>query len=126
MQRHLRNVLAARQHLALSEEHYETAGRYLLAVRQGPPRLSRQAPVADAGGAARRGSAADVHRGPTARGRSPAPRPQCHGCASQEKPEVVLDHSEAEPRRACTDAASVSRADVVISMSMQASVTDWP
>ncbi|HEX3514551.1 MAG TPA: acyl-CoA dehydrogenase family protein, partial [Trebonia sp.] len=26
MQRHLRNVLAARQHLALSEEHYETAG----------------------------------------------------------------------------------------------------
>ncbi len=30
MQRHLRNVLAARQHLALSEEHYETAGRYLL------------------------------------------------------------------------------------------------
>jgi indole-3-acetate monooxygenase len=30
MQRHLRNVLAARQHLALSEEHYEAAGRYLL------------------------------------------------------------------------------------------------
>ncbi|MGH3212715.1 MAG: acyl-CoA dehydrogenase family protein, partial [Trebonia sp.] len=30
MQRHLRNVLAARQHLALSEEHYETAGRLLL------------------------------------------------------------------------------------------------
>jgi alkylation response protein AidB-like acyl-CoA dehydrogenase len=30
MQRHLRNVLAARQHLALSEEHYETAGRFLL------------------------------------------------------------------------------------------------
>jgi alkylation response protein AidB-like acyl-CoA dehydrogenase len=30
MQRHLRNVLAARQHLALSEEHYETAGRYIL------------------------------------------------------------------------------------------------
>jgi indole-3-acetate monooxygenase len=30
MQRHLRNVLAARQHLALSEEAYETAGRYLL------------------------------------------------------------------------------------------------
>jgi indole-3-acetate monooxygenase len=27
MQRHLRNVLAARQHLALSEEHYEAAGR---------------------------------------------------------------------------------------------------
>jgi len=26
----LRNVLAARQHLALSEEHYETAGRYIL------------------------------------------------------------------------------------------------
>jgi alkylation response protein AidB-like acyl-CoA dehydrogenase len=30
MQRHLRNVLAARQHLALSEENYETAGRYFL------------------------------------------------------------------------------------------------
>jgi len=30
MQRHLRNVLAARQHLALSEENYETAGRFLL------------------------------------------------------------------------------------------------
>ena len=30
MQRHLRDALAARQHLALSEEHYETAGRYLL------------------------------------------------------------------------------------------------
>src|ERR1700761_3435092 len=30
MQRHLRNVLAARQHLALSEENYETAGRHLL------------------------------------------------------------------------------------------------
>src|SRR5580693_5147677 len=30
MQRHLRNVLAARQHVALSEENYETAGRYLL------------------------------------------------------------------------------------------------
>jgi len=30
MQRHLRNILAARQHLALSEEHYEIAGRYLL------------------------------------------------------------------------------------------------
>ena len=30
MQRHLRNVLAARQHVALSEEHYETAGRFLL------------------------------------------------------------------------------------------------
>jgi len=30
MQRHLRNVLAARQHLALSEESYETAGRYIL------------------------------------------------------------------------------------------------
>ncbi len=30
MQRHLRNVLAARQHIALSEEHYEAAGRYLL------------------------------------------------------------------------------------------------
>jgi alkylation response protein AidB-like acyl-CoA dehydrogenase len=30
MQRHLRNALAARQHLALSEENYEAAGRYLL------------------------------------------------------------------------------------------------
>jgi indole-3-acetate monooxygenase len=30
MQRHLRNVLAARQHVALSEENYEAAGRYLI------------------------------------------------------------------------------------------------
>ena len=30
MQRHLRNSLAARQHIALSEENYEIAGRYLL------------------------------------------------------------------------------------------------
>jgi indole-3-acetate monooxygenase len=30
MQRHLRNALAARQHLALSEEGYEAAGRYRL------------------------------------------------------------------------------------------------
>jgi len=30
MQRHLRNVLAARQHVALSEENYEAAGRFLL------------------------------------------------------------------------------------------------
>jgi indole-3-acetate monooxygenase len=30
MQRHLRNALAARQHIALSEEHYEAAGRYLI------------------------------------------------------------------------------------------------
>jgi hypothetical protein len=30
MQRHLRNVLAARQHVALSEENCEAAGRYLL------------------------------------------------------------------------------------------------
>jgi indole-3-acetate monooxygenase len=30
MQRHLRNVLAARQHVALSEEHYEAAGRFIL------------------------------------------------------------------------------------------------
>ena len=30
MQRHLRNILAARQHLALSEENYEAAGRYIL------------------------------------------------------------------------------------------------
>ena len=30
LQRHLRNVLAARQHVALSEENYEAAGRYLL------------------------------------------------------------------------------------------------
>jgi len=28
MQRHLRDILAARQHLALSEEHYEAAGRH--------------------------------------------------------------------------------------------------
>jgi len=28
MQRHLRDVLAARQHIALSEEHYEAAGKY--------------------------------------------------------------------------------------------------
>ena len=27
MQRHLRNALAARQHIAVTEEHYETAGR---------------------------------------------------------------------------------------------------
>jgi hypothetical protein len=32
MQRHLRNALAARQHLALSEENYEAAGRYRLAA----------------------------------------------------------------------------------------------
>jgi alkylation response protein AidB-like acyl-CoA dehydrogenase len=30
LQRHLRNALAARQHVALSEENYEAAGRYLL------------------------------------------------------------------------------------------------
>jgi indole-3-acetate monooxygenase len=30
MQRHVRNALAARQHLALSEEHYEAAGRFLI------------------------------------------------------------------------------------------------
>jgi alkylation response protein AidB-like acyl-CoA dehydrogenase len=30
LQRHLRNLLAARQHLALSEENYEAAGRYRL------------------------------------------------------------------------------------------------
>jgi indole-3-acetate monooxygenase len=30
MQRHLRNALAARQHLALSDEGYEAAGRYRL------------------------------------------------------------------------------------------------
>jgi indole-3-acetate monooxygenase len=35
MQRHLRNALAARQHIALSEEHYETAGRYLLESAKG-------------------------------------------------------------------------------------------
>jgi len=28
MQRHLRDILAARQHVALSEEHYEAAGKY--------------------------------------------------------------------------------------------------
>jgi len=33
MQRHLRNALAARQHLALSEEGYEAAGRYRLESR---------------------------------------------------------------------------------------------
>ena len=32
MQHHLRNALAARQHLALSEENYEAAGRYRLAA----------------------------------------------------------------------------------------------
>ena len=37
MQRHLRNVLAARQHLALSEENYEAAGPLPARVRQGPP-----------------------------------------------------------------------------------------
>jgi alkylation response protein AidB-like acyl-CoA dehydrogenase len=37
MQRYLRDTLAARQHLALSEEHYEAAGRYRIQVsrRQG-------------------------------------------------------------------------------------------
>jgi alkylation response protein AidB-like acyl-CoA dehydrogenase len=30
MQRHLRDVLAARQHVAVTEEHYETAGRELI------------------------------------------------------------------------------------------------
>ena len=34
MQRHLRNALAARQHLALSEEGYEAAGRYRLKSAQ--------------------------------------------------------------------------------------------
>lgn len=44
MQRHLRNLLAARQHLALSEESYETAGRFRLdaAATHG----SRSGPVA--------------------------------------------------------------------------------
>ena len=36
MQRHLRNVLAARQHLALSEENYEAAGRYRLSHLRQP------------------------------------------------------------------------------------------
>jgi len=35
MQRHLRNILAARQHLALSEEHYEAAGRLRIAKLAG-------------------------------------------------------------------------------------------
>jgi hypothetical protein len=34
MQRHLRNALAARQHLALSEENYEAAGRYRIRSRR--------------------------------------------------------------------------------------------
>jgi alkylation response protein AidB-like acyl-CoA dehydrogenase len=33
LQRHLRDVLAARQHVSVSEEHYETAGRELLRSR---------------------------------------------------------------------------------------------
>lgn len=36
MQRHLRNALAARQHLALSEEAYEAAGRYRLEHHRRP------------------------------------------------------------------------------------------
>jgi alkylation response protein AidB-like acyl-CoA dehydrogenase len=35
MQRHLRNILAARQHLALSEEHYEAAGRLRISKHAG-------------------------------------------------------------------------------------------
>ena len=54
-----------------------------------------------------------------------APRPEVSWDASQVKQELVQDHSD-EARRACTDSARVSRADVVISMSMQASVTDCP
>ena len=34
MQRHLRDILAARQHLALSEEHYEAAGKYRIESRR--------------------------------------------------------------------------------------------
>ena len=45
MQRHLRNVLAARQHVALSEEHYEAAGRYILS----PPRPAAREPRRAAG-----------------------------------------------------------------------------
>jgi alkylation response protein AidB-like acyl-CoA dehydrogenase len=38
MQRHLRNALAARQHLAVSEENYEAAGRYRIgAAKSGRP-----------------------------------------------------------------------------------------
>jgi branched-chain amino acid transport system ATP-binding protein len=37
VQRHLRDALAARQHVSVSEEHYETAGRELLPVPQGRP-----------------------------------------------------------------------------------------
>ena len=60
------------------------------------------------------------------RGRSLRLRPRDRSVIVRqpEKPEVVRDHSDDERRRACTDVASVSRADVVISMSMQASVTD--
>jgi hypothetical protein len=83
MQRHLRNALAARQHVALSEENYEAAGRYLLESAKAAARDR-----ALAGG-------------------------------------YVSRHSEAA-RRAETEAARVSRVASVISMSMQASVTDWP
>jgi alkylation response protein AidB-like acyl-CoA dehydrogenase len=38
MQRHLRNALAARQHVAVSEEFYETAGRERIQSAKGHPR----------------------------------------------------------------------------------------
>jgi hypothetical protein len=34
LQRHLRDALAARQHVSVSEEHYEAAGRELLQTRK--------------------------------------------------------------------------------------------
>jgi hypothetical protein len=34
LQRHLRDALAARQHVSVSEEHYEAAGRELLQSRK--------------------------------------------------------------------------------------------
>ena len=43
MQRHLRNVLAARQHVALSEENYEAAGRFLLESAKARRSLERRA-----------------------------------------------------------------------------------
>ena len=98
MQRHLRNVLAARQHVALSEENYEAAGRYLLesakarALPDGRPALSL---IKISELIKISGEPARLHRAEAA-------------------------------RRAETEDASVDRAASVISMSRQASVTDWP
>jgi hypothetical protein len=61
----------------------------------------------------------------TARERSPRPRDPSVSQRIKEYAAPVLDYLE-ESRRACTAAASVSRDAAVISMSMQASVTDWP